>query len=138
VEDALKQTFVGGCHCGAVRFEADLDIALGTVKCNCTICAKNRLWSMTAGPGEVRLLSGAEALVDYTFNDKVAHHYFCRHCGVHPYEWVVLPRQGREYYNVSVVCLEGIDVDALLAAPVEYVDGLHDRWDRVPAEIRLL
>jgi hypothetical protein len=29
-----------------------------------------------------------------------------------------------------------VGIDELMAAPVFHVDGLHDRWDRVPAEQR--
>jgi hypothetical protein len=30
----------GGCHCGAVRFEVELDLAAGGTMCNCTVCTK--------------------------------------------------------------------------------------------------
>lgn len=30
-------------HCGAVRFIAEFDLAGGTIKCNCRICAKLRM-----------------------------------------------------------------------------------------------
>jgi len=134
----MKKTYSGSCHCGAIRFTAALDISRGTTKCNCTICARNRLWSAEAGPGEVRLLEGEDHLTDYTYNDRVAHHYFCQTCGVHPYEFVDLPLQNRSYYNVSINCLDDVDMAEVFAAPLEYVDGLHDRWDRVPAEVRHL
>lgn len=115
-----------------------IDLAAGTWKCTCTICARNRLWSFEAGPHRVRLLAGAEYLQDYSFNDHVAHHYFCKRCGVHPYEFVDLPTENRQYYNVNVNCVEALDMDAVMAAPIHHVDGLHDRWDLVPAEIRHL
>jgi len=134
----MKKTYAGACHCGAIRFEADVDIAAGTTKCNCTICAKSRLWSVDAGPGDLRLLQGADEMMDYRFKNEVAHHYFCRHCGIRPYQWVNLPATGRQYYNVSVACLEGLDIDELVAAPINYADGLHDNWDSIPAEVRHL
>ena len=134
----MRKTYRGGCHCGAVRFEADLDISAGTVKCNCSICAMARLWSAKAQPDDLRLLGGKEELTDYGFNAHIAHHCFCRRCGIRPFQWVDIPATGSRYYNVNLACLEGIDIDELMAAPVTHEDGRNDRWEATPAEIRHL
>jgi hypothetical protein len=133
------RTYTGSCHCGAVRFEADLDIGAGTVKCNCSICTKLRLWSARVRPAAFRLIAGGAALTDYRGSNAVAHHFFCRHCGVHPFERVDVPNMtGGEYYNINVGCLDGLDIDALMAAPVSYCDGRNDDWGSRPAEVRHL
>ena len=135
----MLRTYSGSCHCGAIRFEADVDISAGTGKCNCTICTKMRLWSVDAKPEAFRLIAGEADLTDYRGSNKVAHHVFCKHCGVRPFEWVDTPNmRGGKYYNISVACLDGVDIDELMAAPVTYYDGRNNDWGARPAETRHL
>ena len=84
----MLKTYTGSCHCGAVRFKAEVDISAGTGKCNCTICAKMRLWSVSVKPETFSLIAGHADLTDYQGKNLVAHHLFCKRCGVRPFEWV--------------------------------------------------
>ena len=135
----MPKTCQGSCHCGAVRFEAMIDLAAGTGKCNCRVCTKMRLWSVRVRPEAFRLLAGADALTEFLGGNAVAHHLFCRRCGVHPFERVDTPNMtGAPYLNVNVACLDGLDADELMAAPVTYYDGRNDAWGSAPAEVRHL
>ena len=135
----MQKTYSGSCQCGAVRFEADLDVSAGTVKCNCSICWRMRLWSVRARPEAFRLTAGEPELTDYRGNNAVAHHLFCRHCGAHPFEWVDVPNMtGGKYLNINLACLDGLDIGELMAAPVTYLDGRNDDWGSRPTEVRHL
>lgn len=135
----MRKTYQGSCHCGAVRFETSVDISAGTGKCNCTICTKMRLWSVNALPKDFRLLAGESDLTDYRGKNPVAHHQFCKHCGIRAFEWIDMPNMsGTKYYNINIMCLDGVDIDELMAAPVTYYDGLNNNWGERPVETRYL
>ncbi len=103
------KTYAGSCHCSAVRFVADIDLAAGTGKCNCSFCAKVRTWNTLVKPEAFRLLTGEEALSDYQFGHKVGHHVFCRHCGIHAFGYGTVEELGGDFVAVSLSCLDGAD-----------------------------
>jgi hypothetical protein len=129
----MLKTCQGSCHCGAVRFEADIDLTAPTYRCNCSICSRNRFWPAIVKPGAFRLLAGKSELTQYLFNSRRNSHYFCRHCGVRPFGIGNEPDPENQIYGVNLGCLENVTPEELAAAPVVYVDGRHDNWQNAPA-----
>jgi hypothetical protein len=139
----MKKTYTGSCHCGAIQYQAELDLAAGTSRCNCSFCTKARFWLAFAKAEDVKLLRGSEALADYQYappgkSEPFLHLHFCRVCGVRPFtKGGHLPAFGGEFYAIQVATLD-ISAEELAAAPVRYVDGRNDDWNAEPAEHRHL
>ena len=127
----MLKTYQGSCHCGAVRFEADLDLTQPTYRCNCSICRRSRFWAAVAREGGVRILAGESELTQYLFHSRKNQHYFCRHCGVRPFGIGTETPMGK-MYGVNIGCLEGVTEEELSRIPITYVDGMHDRWGSSP------
>ena len=108
----------GSCQCGAVAFEADVDISQ-PIACNCSRC--QRLGSVLAFTPRTRftLLRGEDALTEYTFNRHRIHHQFCKICGIQPFAFAEGP-DGTPMVAINVNCLDGVDARAL---PVRLHDG---------------
>ena len=85
----------GGCHCRAVRFEAEVPAEVELLDCNCSICAMTGFRHLIVPHCDFRLLSGESALTHYRFGTGAADHLFCSVCGVksfyqprsHPEAW---------------------------------------------------
>ena len=134
----MLKTYKGSCHCGAVRFEADIDLAQGTNKCNCSICTKTRNWNVIVKPDAFRQISGDEALSDYRFGSKQGAHLFCKHCGVRTFERGHVKEIGGDYVSIKVASLDDVDPRELVAAPVRYANGRENKWWEPPGETRHL
>ena len=133
------KTYRGSCHCGRIKFEADIDLSAGTSKCNCTSCWKKRFWGVRARPEGFRPISGQEELSNYRPGSATGHGGFCKHCGVIPYGYVEAAQwNDGAYVQVNVAALDDLDPAELVAAPIQYCDGRADNWWNPPAETRHL
>lgn len=126
----------GTCHCKKVRFRVDLDLSAGTTKCNCTWCWKTRRWGTLVPPSAFEALEGEAHL---SLGERGG---FCTACSVHTYAVVDTSGwdwgEGGEMLAINIACLDDLPVADLIAAPVTYLDGLHDNWWQPPAETRHL
>jgi hypothetical protein len=58
-------TINGGCHCGKVRFQAEVPEAVEVLDCNCSICTMTGFRHLIVPHRDFRLLSGNEHLSSY-------------------------------------------------------------------------
>ena len=96
-------THRGGCHCGRVRFEVDAPARIDALDCNCSICRTSGFVHLIVPKMRFRLVSGADALTEYTFNTGAAKHRFCRVCGVKAF---YIPRSNPDGVDVNVHCID--------------------------------
>lgn len=106
----------GGCHCGAVRFEVDAPSQLLVQDCNCSICAMTGFRHLIVPRTRFRLLRGADALTEYTFNTGVARHLFCSRCGVKSF---YVPRSNPDGYSVNARCIERATIESIAIEPFD-------------------
>ena len=135
--------YEGACHCGAARFEADIDLTAGTNRCNCSYCSKTRAWFAFVPASRFRLTQGEDEMAEYRWTppgkpEPFLNFRFCSRCGVRLFATGDAPQFGGRFYAVHVPALQHVDPEELASAPIHYADGAHDRFDRAPADTRLL
>jgi hypothetical protein len=102
----------GGCHCGKVRYDVNIDLSQPVIACNCSICGKTGTILAFAPEAEFQLRSGEDALTDYQFASKTVHHLFCNTCGVRSFGRGVGP-DGTHMAAINVRCLDDFELDKL-------------------------
>lgn len=130
-ESPVPHTYRGSCHCGAVRFEAELTLD-SLSRCNCSICTKINGAGTFAKPAAFRLLAGDDALGAYAWGAKISTRYFCKHCGVHCFGRGHLAELGGDFVSVNANTLEDVDPSRL---PSVFWDGRHDNWQAGPRDV---
>ncbi|MEM7724981.1 MAG: GFA family protein [Cyanobacteria bacterium P01_A01_bin.45] len=101
--NSYAKMYKGGCHCGAVRFQVEVE-RQQAVDCNCSVCSKKGFLHLIVPQNKFNLLQGQDVLNTYTFNTKIAKHYFCKICGIHSF---YVPRSHPDCIDVNIRCLDG-------------------------------
>ena len=96
-------TYHGSCHCGAVKYEADVEIKTVT-RCTCSLCRKKGALLARVDPEALRI--DGEVTV-YQFNKRIAKHFYCGKCGIHVFS---NPRAAPDKYVINVQTLDDYDV----------------------------
>ncbi|KAF3085561.1 hypothetical protein TWF569_005917 [Orbilia oligospora] len=111
----------GKCHCGLVQiaFEAPPDLIFD--ECNCSICYKLGLIGVDIPASRLVKFEGKEYLKEYTFNKKIAKHWFCDRCGASPLH---VPRSNPNGYSIHLRCL---DKSTLRSYKIVPFDG--ENWE---------
>lgn len=118
----------GGCHCGAVRFEATTEPQPELLDCNCSICLRTGFLHLIVPHDQFNLLSGQDALTSYRFGSGQADHLFCRNCGVKSF---YQPRSHPDSWSVNFNCL---DQGHELQPKIRNFDG--QNWERAKAMLK--
>ncbi len=134
----MRKTYHGSCHCGTIRFEADIDLGEGIRRCNCSFCYKLGYKKTLIGFDALRFVGGEEDLKDY--KPRPSHwppgdinHYHCGRCGAHVFSRGYLEKEmGGNFWAVNIACLDDASEEELAEAPVIFEDGKRDRQDREP------
>jgi hypothetical protein len=108
---------IGGCHCGAVRYEVETDLGK-VMECNCSHCHKKGFLLHFVDKDKFILLQGSDHLTEYRFNKKAIRHLSCKTCGVQSFgEGVETPK-----VMINVRCLDGVDQKDLTVTQINGKD----------------
>ena len=110
-------THTGGCHCGNVRYEVEMEIG-EVIECNCSHCQIKGMLLSFVPAGQFSLLSGEDALSEYRFNKHVIEHPFCSICGVEPFGRGTSP-DGVATVAINVRTIDNVDISALTRVPFD-------------------
>jgi hypothetical protein len=108
----MSTTHQGGCHCGKVRYEVELDLGQPVISCNCSMCGRSGTLLAFVPEAKFKLLSGDDALTNYKFNNHIISHLFCATCGIKSFARGVGP-DGSPVAAINARCLDGVDVKSL-------------------------
>jgi hypothetical protein len=116
----------GGCHCGAVRFEAELlEEPIPALECNCSVCRMAGFLHIVVPHARFELVTGRDSLASYRFGTGAAEHLFCRNCGIKSF---YQPRSHPDSWSVNANCL-----DRPVELAIKRFDGVN--WEEAASKL---
>jgi len=118
----------GGCHCRAVRFEAQVPAEVEILDCNCSICSATGFRHLIVPHEDFTLVSGEDTLTSYRFGSGAANHLFCATCGIKSF---YQPRSHPQAWSVNLNALDSVAGLIVHATPF---DGRN--WENAAAGLK--
>jgi hypothetical protein len=126
-----KKLFHGSCHCGKIKYLANIDLAQGSGKCNCTFYLKNCFWSYKATTEDFEWTAGQDSSTKYSSNPMIGEYVFCKICGTMPFGVTKDSEWTKAGASIRLVTLDDISIAELSSIPVTYTNGRDDSWTTI-------
>ena len=117
----------GGCHCGAVRFTAQVDPKQTLLDCNCSLCSMTGHLHLMAKHTAFVLHTERSNLNSYRFNTGQAEHLFCTNCGIKSF---YQPRSHPDSWSINAHCIKGFKAKDW---KIEKFDG--QNWEQAKSQL---
>ena len=121
----MTEKKTGSCHCGAVKFQVELENGLEKLRrCNCSICRRKGSIMASVALDRLKVIKGEEELSLYQWNTKTAKHYFCSICGIYTHHQ---RRSNPNEFGINVGCFDEVNYFDMANIPVG--DGVNHSSD---------
>jgi len=110
------ETKTGHCHCGAVQYQAQVDLSQAVYECNCSHCQAKGFLLQFVPADNFTLIKGEDSLTEYRFNTEKIAHLFCKVCGVQCFGKG--QKDGHPTWAINVRTIDGAEPTELTRTPV--------------------
>ena len=86
--------YLGGCHCGEIKFKFYSEESVEVWKCNCSICKMLDYEHLFIEHDDFKIIKGKELLSKYSF---------CKDCGIKSF---YQSRSHPDSYSINLKCVE--------------------------------
>jgi hypothetical protein len=135
-----KKLFHGSCHCGKIKFQANIDLTQETIKCNCTFCRKNSYWGIKVKNEDFEILEGQDYFSKTSSDPNIGEYIFCKHCSNMPFGITKKTEWTEEGASIKISSLDDISTTELAALRITYYNGRDDSFTIItdPIEIKTM